>query len=272
MSQTEQLSVEEVTRLISERFAGSEGSRLSKHARMYDAIVASIDAGIFASGQKLPGERELCAATGISLGTVQKGLGQLVSDGRVERTHGRGTFVRTGQLPLTDLWHFRFRAPGGDKMLPVFARLVERAQVLGDAEVVRALGPDRSQYVRICRVINIDNRFKCWSEMYLPFSRFGSLLEVPQEDIESVNLKYLLATRFGAPTLATTQTVQLKAFSKDVALQLDVKQRSSGILLQIVASSRGGLPITFQRIHVPPTDCEMEVGAEAGAAVAAAAA
>lgn len=272
MTQHTPLSVEDMARHIGEAFVRSEASRLPKHVRLYDAIVANIDVGLLAPGQKLPGERDLCTATGISLGTVQKGLSQLVTDGRVQREHGRGTFVRFGHLPLTDLWHYRFREPGSDQLLPVYARMVERAQVLGDAEVVRALGQDRSRYVRISRVISISDRFKCWSEMHLPYSRFGGLMELAQEDIESVNLKLLLASRFNAPTVATTQTVQVKTPSKEVAQHIGVKQRTSGLQLQIVGIGRGSLPITFQRIYVPSSDCEMEVGAEAAPAVVAAAA
>lgn len=108
--------------------------------------------------------------------------------------------------------------------------------------------------------------------MHLPFSRFGGLLDLPEKEIESVNLKQLLATRFDAPTLATSQTVLLRPFNAHVAPQIGVKQRSTGLLLQITGTSRGGVPITFQRIHVPPTECQMEIGAEAIPAIATVAA
>lgn len=267
-----QLSVEEAGRLIFAEFAGNEASRLPKHVRLYDAIARNIEVGHFMPGQKLPGERELCSLIEISLGTVQRGLSQLVADGRIQREHGRGTFVRAGQLPLTDLWHYRFRDPKVNALLPVFANLAGRAQVLGDAAVRQALGDDRSGYVRICRLIQIENRFRCWSEMHLPFARFSGLLETEPSDIESVNLKQLLATRFDAPTLATTQTVKMHSFSADMAQTLGVKRRTSGLLLQVVGISRGAVPITFQRIYVPPSDCEMEIGADVVTSVAAAAA
>lgn len=260
------LSADDVARLIGESFAASESSRLSKHARLYDAVVTNINAGYLLPGQKLPGERELCVSTGISLGTVQKGLSQLVSDGRIQREHGRGTFVRATQPPLTDLWHYRFREPGSGRLLPVFARLIERSHVEGDASVIQLLGEDRLGYVRISRVINLDNRFQCWSEMHLPFSRFGDLMEVAQSDIEGVNLKLLLSSRFNSPTLATEQTVQVKAFPQSVTQYIGAKPRTSGLVLQIVGFSRDRAPITFQRIYVPPTEYEMEVSADAHSA------
>jgi len=257
------ISVEEATKLIASTFALTDASRLPKHARLYDAIASNIDAGRLLPGQKLPGERELCPATGVSLGTVQKGLGKLVTDGRIQREHGRGTFVRAGLLPMTDMWHYRFRHPETGLLLPVFAHLTERVQVVGDPTVREALGDDKTGYVRVCRIINIDDRFRCWSEMHLPHGRFGALLTMPRSAIESINLKNLLAKEFNAPTLAIAQTVLLGTFSREVAQQVGVRQNSPAMQLQIVGTSTAGMPITFQRIHVPASGCEMEIGGEA---------
>jgi DNA-binding GntR family transcriptional regulator len=258
--------------LIAAAFERTAASRLPKHARLYDAIAAEIDAARLDAGEKLPGERELCAATGISLGTVQKALSLLVADGRIVREHGRGTFVRTGRRPMTELWHYRFRDPVTRTLLPAFARLVGRTQVPADAAVRAALGEDRAGYVRVTRIVSIGDRFRCWSEMHLPFARFAALLDMPEAEIESVNLKRVLATAFNAPTLATSQTVLLHAFPADIAQQIGVAPRAPGLSLQITATSRGGVPISFQRIYVPRSDCEMEIGADAAPETAAAAA
>jgi len=269
---TGQMSVHSAGRLIAAAFDATLASRLSKHARLYDAISNAIESDVFVPGQKLPGERELCEVTGLSLGTVQKGLSQLMADGRISREHGRGTFVRPKLRPLTDLWHYRFRDPATRDLLPVFAQLAERAQVLGDPVVVQALGEDRARYVRVCRILSIGDRFRCWSEIHLPFSRFGGLMDLPEDELASVNLKQVLATRFNAPTLATTQTVVARPIDSKVASLIGAKPRSTGLLLQIVGTSRAGIPITFQRIHVPPSDCEMEVGVNAHSTVSEAAA
>ena len=145
----------------------------------------------------------------------------------------------------------------------MFAKLAGRDQDTGDGPWRSALGEDPAGYVRIARIVSIGGRFRCWSEMHLPFARFGRLLEMPRRDIESVNLKRLLASHFNAPTLATAQTVLLHPFSAATAKAVGVDAGTPGLLLQIVGISRGGVPITFQRIHVPPSDCEMEIGADA---------
>jgi GntR family transcriptional regulator len=258
--------------LISESFAGTSGSRLPKHVRLYDAVAAQIDTGHLTAARKLPGERDLCDATGLSLGTVQKALGMLVTDGRIVREHGRGTFVRGDRRPLTEMWHYRFRDPATGTHLPVYATLAGREHVAAGSPWSDALGPDDAGYVRITRVVSIAGRFRCWSEMHLPFHRFGGLMRLPRADIESINLKQLLAAKFAAPTLATTQTVIIRSFPNDVAEAIGTEPGTPGLLLSITGASRGGVPITFQRIHVPQSDCELEIGVDAVSSITAAAA
>jgi GntR family transcriptional regulator len=263
---------EDVCSGIAAAFTATDTTRGSKQARLHDAIVAQIDTGVLTAGQKLPGERELCDATGISLGTVQKALSLLVADGKIVREHGRGTFVHTGRRPMTELWHFRFRDPETGELLPPYARLLVRKHVQAASPWSEVLGSDLSGYVGITRIVSVGDRFRCWSQMHLPFGRFSGLLKMARADIENVNLKQVLAAKFGAATVATSQTVLLRSFPTDVAEAVGVEPGSMGLLLQIVGVTHGAVPITFQRIWVPETDCELEIGADAVTAVQAVAA
>ena len=258
--------------VIAEAYAARAASRLPKHVRLYEAIVAQIEGGRLPEGQKLPGERELCSATGISLGTVQKALGLLVTDGRIVREHGRGTFVRARRRPMTELWHFRFRDSAGAGLLPVYARLLGREHVAAAAPWRDALGVDLAGYVRITRLISIADRFRCWSEMLLPYGRFAGLMTLPRAELENVNLKQVLASRFRAPTLSMEQTVRLRPFSAEAAKAIGTPSGAPGLQLTITGISRGRVPITFQHVHVPQTDCEMEVGSDSVATLVEAAA
>ncbi|HSL10985.1 MAG TPA: GntR family transcriptional regulator [Actinomycetota bacterium] len=58
-----------------------------------DAIAERIATGRWRAGQRLPSERRLSAALGVSRVTVRKALATLVEDGVVEVAHGRGWFV-----------------------------------------------------------------------------------------------------------------------------------------------------------------------------------
>lgn len=60
-------------------------------------LAAEIAAGRWAPGDKVPTESELCEHFDVARGTVRQALGELESEGLVERSRGRGTFVARGR-------------------------------------------------------------------------------------------------------------------------------------------------------------------------------
>jgi DNA-binding GntR family transcriptional regulator len=250
--------------VIAEAFGHARQARLPKIAQLYNALVDVIASGRLTSGTKLPGERELSDALGISLGTTQKSLALLSRDGQIRREHGRGSFVHTDRRPMHELWHFRFRDNESGGLLPVFAKLIERIVVEDDGPWIRELGRDEAGYVKIVRRIDVDGRFACWSAMYLPFGRFGRLLDVPMAALEDVNLKQVLFAKFDAPTIAVRQTVRIGSIPDDVALAIKPVDRRNCMTFHVTALSRFADPISFQTIVVPPTEYEMEIGSDPG--------
>lgn len=244
---------------IAAAYRRDPASSAPKGARLRAAIAGLISAGELADGARLPGERDLCAALDISLGTVQKALDLLVRDGDLVREHGRGTFVRRHRQEMQALWHYRFIDPATGERLPVYARLVDRDLVPADAETARHLGADARGFVRVRRLIDIGGQFDCWSEMDLPASRFRRLLSLKASRLERVNLKQLLGDEFGAPTVSISQTARLVRPPAPVAASLGLKGAAHCLRLQIVAFDRAGVPISFQKIFVPPNACDLEL-------------
>jgi GntR family transcriptional regulator len=251
--------VADVLNLIAEAFESAHRPGLPKIAQLYDAISNLIAAGKLQEDMKLPGEREISAAINISLGTVQRSLNLLMADGDIAREHGRGTFVRQNRRALDKLWHYRFRERGSKSLLPVYAKVISRSIVPNDDVLETKLGSSPTGYVHISRLIRIDDRFRCWSEMYLSAARFHRLLEMPLSDLESVNLKQLLNDAFGAPTVSVDQTAMVHNVSGEISRHMMVATSTPCIFLQVVAKSRRNEPITFQRIYVPPVDYELEL-------------
>ena len=71
------------------------------HHQVYLDLKAALDAGEWAAGDRLPTERDLAARYGCSLITVRRALSELVREGRLERTRGRGTFVLPPRIDAT---------------------------------------------------------------------------------------------------------------------------------------------------------------------------
>ena len=71
------------------------------HHQVYLDLRSSLDRREWKPGDRLPTERELAARYGCSLITVRRALGELVREGRIERTRGRGTFVLASRIAPT---------------------------------------------------------------------------------------------------------------------------------------------------------------------------
>lgn len=232
---------------------------LPKHARLREAVVRAVEAGELAAGTKLAGERELGKALGLSLGTTQKALSQLVAQGFLVRKQGHGTFVGSERQPIGGTWHFRFVAPGGGAELPVFATITGRDLVSEEGAWSQALGADAKGYVRVQRHLDVGGRFACLSHMYLGASRFAKLLRMAPRRLADTNLKTVLAREFSAPTLASQGLATLRPLSGPEAAALGLQAGSMGLQLEIVSRSFGHAPISFQRVLVPPTSCGLKL-------------
>jgi DNA-binding FadR family transcriptional regulator len=70
--------------------ATRDGARRSVAATAADAIRLRILTGRYASGQSLPGERELSEELGVSRLTLRAALSHLEAEGLVRAVHGSG--------------------------------------------------------------------------------------------------------------------------------------------------------------------------------------
>ena len=68
------------------------------HHQVYIDLRAALEAGEWRTGDRLPPERDLAGRYGCSLITVRRALADLAREERLERTRGRGTFVRAPRI------------------------------------------------------------------------------------------------------------------------------------------------------------------------------
>lgn len=241
------------TRPVLARFrVGPAG--LPKHARLREAIIEAVHAGELPTGMKMAGERELSESLGVSLGTTQKALGRLVEEGFLVRRQGHGTFVGTARRAVAGSWHYRFLALDGRSELPVFATVLERRLVAAAGPWSDLLGDDKKGFVMLYRRLEIDGKFGCSSRMYLRADRFGRLLKFAEKRLADTNLKALLETEFAAPTLHSDGVANVMPCQPADARLLKLAAGTAGMQLQIRGYSFGRVPITYQRMFVPPTD------------------
>ena len=68
------------------------------HHQIKIAVLEGVEQGWLEPGAQLPRERELAEALGVSLAPVRQAMADLTKEGYVERTRGKGTFIRDRKL------------------------------------------------------------------------------------------------------------------------------------------------------------------------------
>jgi len=264
------------TSSIAERFSQSSAfgmERVPKYLRLSNAMLDAIESGEYIPGSKMPGERDLMETLPVSLGTIQKAMNALVEQGVVLRQAGKGTFVSGTTLPASqagkekvarrDLLHFRFRSGDGHSILPIYLNVVSIAQV--DAKTDGIDPPwleyldSGNSFIRIERILNVDDRFMGFTRFYLPFERYGSLLQRSCEELSGLTLREFLNKTFNMPTLRFEHLVQCQQFAPDVCSRLELAEGSFGTFWQVLGRSYRDAPASYQQIFLPPGHLPLEL-------------
>jgi GntR family transcriptional regulator len=99
------------------------------HYQLRHLLVGMIEQGQIRAGEALPAERELAAQFGVSLAPVRQAILDLVNEGVLHRTRGKGTFLREASLVEHVSILSSFTASMREKGLEVEMRLLRHAKV-----------------------------------------------------------------------------------------------------------------------------------------------
>lgn len=207
----------------------------------------------------MPPEQTLSTTLGISLGTVQKSLQALSNKRLIVREHGRGTFVAPERHSLTELRLFRFLDTNSETLLPVYATILGRELVGPNAELLSIFGPDPKGYVYLSRLVDVDGRFTCHSEFFLPASLFGKMLEMPKSDFDDINLKRLFAEQLSIDTDIYSQKIRLTRPSDEVRDILKLTSGSVGMEMEIIERTIDDVVTTQQKIFIPSSKYALDI-------------
>lgn len=86
---------------------------LPAYLRIAELVSRQIDAGILADGDRLPPERDMADAHGVSVGTLRKALARLADMGCLNRRQGSGNYIRQTDKSTAIYTMFRLERPQG---------------------------------------------------------------------------------------------------------------------------------------------------------------
>jgi len=196
----------------------------------YHQIAQALRGAIEASGsgadaRPFPSEARLCAAFGVTRGTIRQALRALERQGLIHREKGRGTFI-SGQRPRIDVTHLASTA--GDMqaagIVPGFSVLgVE--QLPAPVHVARALGIAAEAGVwQVRRIRLADNEPVCLQSCWIAVATAPELDRLPLERTliellrEHYGIRYDHAERVIRARNATAEEAELLGLPSEEAV------------------------------------------------------
>jgi GntR family transcriptional regulator len=199
------------------------------HERVKRHVSENILMGAWPPGTTLPGEEHLAAALGVAVGTVRRGLADLVAEGMISRRPKVGTVV-TGRAPHHSLrFYFQyFRLHGLDGALirsETRTLAIARRKARSREAAVLAIGAD-SEVIHIERVRSVAGRPVMRDIYQLSAARVPGFPERPQvlPELLYAHLLHTYGIRISAvreeirADLATAEDRHLLALAKPAAV------------------------------------------------------
>lgn len=149
----------------------------SRYGWLAAGMRARILQGEWIPGEAIPPEALLAKNYGVALGTIRQALALLVSEGLLERRHGRGTFVKAGLGGASMMRFFRFRHASENQTVPT-STILQTKRRLASADEADALGlPVGSSVLKVERLRSLDARPCLLEHLVLSLPLFEALVD-----------------------------------------------------------------------------------------------
>jgi GntR family transcriptional regulator len=225
----------------------------TKYARLRAMLDAALQDGLWGEEGRLPTEHELARVTGLSLGTIQRTLRELVAEGRLVRTPGRGTFATKAKYRLDEPFlSARFLADDGSSALPIKSLLISRGKITQGGDWTRVLEPANGELFLVERIFDVGGEFNILNRFYIDPMRFPRFVQLGAREFRSASLRGVLARMYGFPPVTHNQTLRFHQFPPKVCRLIGRRTGTTGLLQSVTATIGTGAPVYFVELFIPP--------------------
>ncbi len=232
--------------------------RGAKKDHLYQSCLKMIERGFWTAGDRLPTDLQLAAALPISLGTIQTVFRRLRDENYIVRIKRQGTFVANSTSIDQDFKFFVFLEDDGKTLLPIETKSV--AMDVRDGEGPWPLLFSKwPKHICISRVVSINGEFDTYSEFFLAWPQYKSILDMPMDDIADTSVKNLLHRTFYVPTSKLEWTSRFIRADREKAALLNVHEGDSIVQFDAKGYTLRDEPLYLHRIFVPTNNREMKI-------------
>jgi GntR family transcriptional regulator len=218
------------------------------HHQVFRDLKSALEANEWRPGERMPTERELAERYGCSLITVRHALSELVREGRIERTRGRGTYVLQPRIDRDIAGAMSFSEEMQRRGLDPTTRVVSaRIEPAGEA-IAGSLGVAADAPVVYLERVRLGSGEPLLLEQArLPAERFPGLLAF---DLERRSLYDILSERYSTRIVRAREAVEPVVLKRREAELLDLPTRSLALQIDGVAFAADGSAVEAARSFV----------------------
>jgi len=214
------------------------------YAQVKEALRGRIERGEWKSGDQLPGEAELCTVFDVSRTVIRQALTELVYEGLIVRSKGKGTFVAEPKImeglaqKLTGF--YQDMADRGNppvsivlkqQLVPVSAKIAGELQLDPGTPVIEI---ERLRFVRDEPMVLVTT--------ILPYARCTAVL---QADLTQQSLYGFMEKQCGLVITRGRRTMEAVPASQREAELLQIRVGAPLMLLDSVSYLEDGTPIEY---------------------------
>lgn len=224
-------------------------SSLPLYIQIREALRAKILDGTYAAHERLPSEREMIDAFGVSRITVRQAMNDLQKEGVLFKVHGKGTFVAAPSVSQ-DLMHLQgfgeaMRLKGHETHSDVFGLSTVEGSPLARLKLGIADGAPVTEIRRV-RYLNRDPVSIDYS-----WVRHEAGSRLSEKNLREKDLFWLLENELRQPLHSADMEIEATAASSEVATRLQVPVGSPILRIERLTFAAENRPLVFEYLHYP---------------------
>ncbi len=219
-------------------------SHIPYYYQLIELIKENIEEGVWAPGDRIPSELELCDFYGVSRTVVRQALRELETDSLIVRRKGKGTFVAKPKInegliqKLTGFYQDMV-----EKGLKPVTEVLYQEIVPATTKIAQYLDvPIGTEIIDIQRLRFIHDEPIQLVTTYIPRQISPELINI---DLSGRSLYEYLETEYGIKITKGTRYIEAVLATKEEAKLLDIEEGDPLIMLDSVSYSETGQVIEY---------------------------
>lgn len=219
------------------------------YRQIEDWIRQEIQSGAWAEHHKLKSEDDMSAQLGVSRGTVRKAITELIAEGLLVRTHGRGTFVSGNALeqPLAERL-VTFSEDLISQGIAFDTHVLEQRLIQPNQRVTSLLSvPAGGQVFFLKRIRSIGGQPITLLHNYVAYDRCPG---IEAADFTRYRLFEVLEEHFGLPIGWGHRSFEARTADSEVAHLLSISESDPVMYMEQIAYVRDDTPIELSDLWI----------------------